>query len=108
MSADRNMGIYYCPRCVCMRDSVLAEDATIDGDPTPDLECTVCGYVWGPNYIERVNGPTEIRPSLSVEDREAGMARLAERTMAYASRHGFPLENFTDPTIRIPRRNQGG
>ena len=104
----RNYGIYWCPRCLGMRDSHLAEDADPEGDPTPDLECADCGYVWGPVYVQQACAPTIVHPTLSAQDREKGMQRLADRTMKAASRAGYPLENFTDHTFRIPRRNHGG
>ena len=106
--SDRNHGIYWCPGCLDMCDSHLAEDADPEGDPTPDLECARCGYVWGPTYVVQQHGPTLIKPTLSEEDRERGMQRLAERTQRWASKQGYVRENFTDPTIRIPRLNQGG
>jgi len=106
--SDRNHGIYYCPGCVGLRDSALAEDADDSGDPTPNLECAACGYIWGPIYVEQTYGPTLIKPTLDVDARVAGTARLAKRTLKWASKQGYPLENFTDLTIRIPRLNQGG
>ncbi len=106
--SSRNTGIYWCLACLAMRASELADDSSDVGDPTPDLACATCGYVWGPVYIEQPDGPTIIEPTLSVADRKRGIARVADAFEKYILHEGLEIRNMTDPTVRIPRRNQGG
>ena len=99
-------GIYWCPLCLESRKA-----APVDPDPDaklPDLECVECGYVWGTYYREHPDGPAQAVPTLDAEARRKGMERLIGQAEEWVIRNGWPVENLTQPTARLPRANYRG
>ena len=106
-------GEFFCRRCFCRRDFVLAEDATPE-EKEPAIECFVCGYTYDRNYreVDAVTGERlppnlTVRSALPYADRERARAKMRADFMASTLRDGVRRENFNGVSRR-GRRSSGG
>lgn len=87
-------GEFWCPTCFCKRMFVVAEGVAVN-DPSPDLECDTCFYVWRKARREYPNGKVETVQMLAEGVRLRARSQWLKDLEAHAVASGFRRENFT-------------
>lgn len=100
----RSQGQYWCPRCFCKRDFVLALGAS-DTEDLPDLECAMCEYTYTMVTTETGSGPPSRYHPITKAMRQAAQLELRAQFMRQLDTNGHERELVTQGRLR---RTRGG